>query len=355
MSTENETVETLEKESPKEKFIAKMKNVSTLASLIMSTLAVIGVVANYAFTDKVEKIDTSNIEKKAISNAKQIESLQATVKSQESVIELKKKLYQAMSDQDKAQSQSITMLQKQIDDINDTIVTPSKDIYSELAVLNVQSAIDYFSLAKDVILFTNDNEKADALVAVAFQKLELVPTVEISAAQRKQIIDDLENVETKETAVMQFMIIEKQINNLDLLTTESLANKSIQPSGKVLSYLNSMVEIQDIPKEQKVLATRESKQFVSNSVYITLIQLQNSLYINDDKKLEDSKKTLVSLIKQYFIQDAKAKKVVDDIQVLHLQSGDKTAKDLDELITELTKHQNQLIAIQKSAKSDKGE
>ena len=43
-------------------------------------------------------------------------------------------------------------MQTQLDALNTQIATPTKDMYCQMNVLNIQSAIDYLILIKDVML-----------------------------------------------------------------------------------------------------------------------------------------------------------------------------------------------------------
>ena len=319
-------------------------------SLILSLIAIGGVAILY-----IKILTVSDFKNQIFQNREGLQNLGKQVKNIEDVSDVKKQLLQSMSDQDQAQSQNIELLQKQIQNINNTIASPTKDIYTELAVVNVQLAIDYLTLAKDVFIFTNNKDKADALVDVAFQKIEMVPTLQIGAVEHHKIESDLAKIQANSSLIRQVISIEKQLNDLTMATTENISDVNKHSGGKIHEYFGAMIEIQDLPKDQKILATQESKQVISINVYKALLGLQNALYTNDETSLESNKKVLVDLVQKYFVQNESATTVITSINSLQLKVLQDTTKDFDEIISKLTAHQTQIINSQSSTKTNTGE
>ncbi|MDE5035769.1 hypothetical protein NAI71_10875, partial [Francisella tularensis subsp. holarctica] len=70
-----------------------------------------------------------------------------------------------------ALTQSVKALQSQLITINNQIAVPAKDLEVHMSIINIQSAINYLFLAKDVMVFDGDSQKASVLVDNAFDKL----------------------------------------------------------------------------------------------------------------------------------------------------------------------------------------
>lgn len=314
-------------------------------SLIISLTALAGSAFTYLSFKNTNLIQDQGIGQEIKINSSKIEDLQKGLEVMESS---RSQVIASLNDQNQAQSQSIAALQKQIEYLNAQVTSPTRDVYTDLSIINIQSAIDYLTLAKDVALFSNDIVKANSLVNVAFQKLQSVPTVEISASEQMSVRNALKNHTTSTDVIRSFVTIEGQVAGLTLVTPENATQPKPQNSNgeknKLLGYLGSMVEIQDISKDQKLIATKESQQYVSDTLYMTLINLQNALYINDETFIKQAKDNLLNILKTYFVQDDKAKQVISEIDKLHAQQAGNLNDEIDKLIDKLTKQQNQLIS-----------
>ncbi|MDE4974287.1 hypothetical protein NAI33_11755, partial [Francisella tularensis subsp. holarctica] len=71
--------------------------------------------------------------------------------------------------------------------INNQIAVPSKDLYVQLSIINIQSAINYLILAKDVLVFDGDSQKASELVDNDFDNIQASRVASVSASERQNI------------------------------------------------------------------------------------------------------------------------------------------------------------------------
>lgn len=244
--------------------------------------------------------------------------------------------------QDKTQKQSAKVMQSQLDSLNAQIATPVKDMYLQLSIANIQSAIDYLILAKDVVLFNDDAPKATNLVEIALDKVEASKVASIGAAKRQDIKKSLASFVSKNDVIKEFITIEQQFGELTYLTPENIEVPKAN-ENKYLKYLSSMVEIQDISKDQQLVATEHSKQFIADNLYKALMGLQTAMYVNNDKTLQQAKANLLKILKQYFVQDDKAKKLEHRLSTIEPQDMANLSNSFDGLINDLTKQQNTLL------------
>ena len=263
-----------------------------------------------------------------------------------------KEILNDVSIQAGAQKESIKAVKAQQDALNAQIAIPTKDIYLQMSVANIQSAIDYLILAKDVALFSGDTSKAVDLANTAFNRIEASRVANIGAAKRQDIKKALESFVSRNDIVKEFVNIQQQFSELTYLTPENFDNPKTS-ENKYWKYLNSVVEIQDISKDQQLVATRLSKQFIADNLYSSLIDLQTAMYMNNDKALGKAKTSLLKIINQYFVQNDQAKTLEKSLQAIKPQSTTNLSNSLDTVISDLTSQQNELLVRDRKATSTK--
>lgn len=155
-----------------------------------------------------------------------------------------------LSTQNDALTQSVKALQSQLITINNQIAVPAKDLYVQMSIINIQSAINYLILAKDVMVFDGDSQKASELVDNAFDKIQASRVASVSASERQNIKSALEQYSSRDEIIKEFIAIEQQFAKLQYLTPENISTtvKSQDSQNKYMKLLSAIVEIQDIPK-----------------------------------------------------------------------------------------------------------
>ena len=303
-------------------------------SLVVSAVALGGV--GFVFVN-------SENEARNISNANQIYSaMQNELDKLKADQSQQKNISDDVSTQVDAQKESVKAVQAQLDSLNAQIAIPTKDMYLQMSVANIQSAIDYLILAKDVALFSGDTAKAEDLTGIAFNRVEASRVANIGAAKRQDIKKALESFVSHNDIVKEFVNIQQQFSNLTYLTPENLDTPKTS-ENKYWKYLSSVVEIQDISKDQQLVATKLSKQFVADNLYGSLIDLQTAMYMNNDKAIGQAKISLLKIINQYFVQNDQAQALGKSLQDIKPQSTVNLSNSLDNVISDLTKQQNALL------------
>ncbi|MBK2027916.1 hypothetical protein IB642_02910 [Allofrancisella guangzhouensis] len=244
-----------------------------------------------------------------------------------------------------AQQSSLKAVQSQLEILNNQIATPTKDLYMQMSIINIQSAIDYLTLAKDVALFNGNIVKARELVGIAFSKIEASKVANLSANDMQNIKKSLEQYNSRSDIIKNFVNIQQQVGKLIYITPENLfqtKNKSIE-SNKYLNFLSSVIQIQDIPKNQKLVSTNEAKYVVASNLYNAVIALQNAVYANDQATIDKAKASLLLILQQNFIQNQDAKNLEKIITNINAQDRQNLNDRLDNAIETLVKQQNQLL------------
>ena len=233
-------------------------------------------------------------------------------------------------------------MQAQLDALNAQIATPTQDMSLQMSVANIQSAIDYLIFAKDVALFSGDTAKAEDLADTAFDRVEASRVANIGAAKRHDIKKALESFVSHNDIVKEFVNIQQQFSGLTYLTPENFDTPNTN-ENKYWKYLSSVVEIQDISKDQQLVATKLSKQFIADNLYGSLMDLQTAMYMNNNKAIAQAKASLLKILNQYFIQNYQAKALEKNLEAIEPQSTVNLNNSLDSIISDLTNQQNALL------------
>ncbi|AIT10051.1 membrane protein [Candidatus Francisella endociliophora] len=320
-------------------------------SLVIS-LAAVGL-AGYAVTnDSTFLKDNTKDDKQYALLEKQIEKLKLNQDEQKGILD-------DVSAQSDSQTNSIKAIQSQVSTVSSQVSTPAKDIYLQMGVANIQSAIDYLTLAKDVAIFTGDTTKATALADMAFDKIEASKVANISASDRRAIKEALNNYLSKNDVVKDFVLIQQQVQKLEYITPETSENASSKQSkNKYMKLLGSIVQIQDIPKDQLLVSSNQSKQLVADGLYNALISLQSAMYTNSQTAIDSARDNLLTIIKKYFVQNDNAKSVEKELKNIKAQSDEKLDDSLSKVVSQLSKQQNELLsrdtASMNNSESEKG-
>ncbi|APC91156.1 MULTISPECIES: hypothetical protein [Francisella] len=320
-------------------------NKSSVGIFVKITL-VISIVAiglsSYVLINSISQIKNSNANLQAYTAFdKQLKAIKSTQDQQKSISDV-------LSAQNDALTQHIKALQSQLTTINNQMTLPAKDLYMQMSVINIQSAINYLILAKDVMVFAGDSQKASELVDSAFDKIQASRVATVSASERQNINSALEQYSSRDDIIKEFITIEQQFAKLEYLTPENISTtaKSQKSQNKYIKLLSAIVEIQDIPKNQTLVATTQTKEFVADNLYRALISLQSAMYINNQDAIDKAKNNLVDIVKKYFVQNKDAKNLENAIQSIKAQNLDSLNTSIDKLISQLSKQQNQLLAQQ---------
>jgi hypothetical protein len=309
---------------------------SKLSALSLVASAVALGVAGYVFVN-------SENEAKNISNANQTYSaIQSELYKLKADQSQQKGVLSDVSTQVDAQKEGVKEVQAQLDALNTQIATPTQDMYLQMSVANIQSAIDYLILAKDVALFSGDTAKAEDLADTAFDRVESSRVANIGAAKRQDVKKALESFVSHNDIVKEFVNIQQQFSGLTYLTPENFDIPKTN-ENKYWKYLSSVVEIQDISKDQQLVATKLSKQFIADNLYGSLMDLQTAMYMNNDKAIVQAKASLLKILNQYFIQNYQAKALEKNLEAIEPQSTVNLSNSLDSIISDLTNQQNALL------------
>ena len=318
------------------KSIKTTSSFSKLSALSLVVSAVSLGIVSFVFVN-------SESEARNVSNANQTYStLQSELDRLKADQSQQKGILSDVSTQSDAQKEGIKAVQVQLDTLNAQIATPTKDMYLQMSVSNIQSAIDYLILAKDVALFSGDTAKAEELADTAFDRIEASRVANIGAAKRQDIKKALESFVSRNGIVKEFVNIQQQFSGLTYLTPENF-DTSKTAENKYWKYLSSVVEIQDISKDQQLVATKLSKQFIADNLYGSLMDLQTAMYMNNDKTIEQTKTSLLKLLNQYFVKNDHAQALEKSLQAIEPQSATNLSNSLDNVISDLTNQQNLLI------------
>ena len=243
------------------------------------------------------------------------------------------------------QINSAKTIQSQLNILSNQLDSPTKDIYKQVSLVNLQMGIDYLMMAKDVAIFNGDQARASDLVDTAFYKIEASKVVSVSASDRQNIKNALKNYSATKNLIKEFALIQKQFSQLTYITPENLKNSNNDKliKNKYLSFLNSIIEIQDISKGQNLVATNATKKLISDNLYNSLINLQSSIYSNSESSIEQTKNIILGLLKKYFIQNKIALNLEKDISHIKAQSTKNIDNSFDLIINRLIAQQNQLL------------
>ncbi len=309
---------------------------SKLSALSLVASAVALGVAGYVFVN-------SENEAKNISNANQTYSaIQSELYKLKADQSQQKGVLSDVSTQVDAQKEGVKAVQAQLDALNAQIATPTQDMSLQMSVANIQSAIDYLIFAKDVALFSGDTAKAEDLADTAFDRVEASRVANIGAAKRHDIKKALESFVSHNDIVKEFVNIQQQFSGLTYLTPENFDTPNTN-ENKYWKYLSSVVEIQDISKDQQLVATKLSKQFIADNLYGSLMDLQTAMYMNNNKAIAQAKASLLKILNQYFIQNYQAKALEKNLEAIEPQSTVNLNNSLDSIISDLTNQQNALL------------
>ncbi|API87232.1 hypothetical protein [Francisella uliginis] len=312
------------------------KAVISKLSFVVSLVAV--GMAGYVTIDSVIKSKNANNEAHQYTVLeKQLAKLKQTQSDQDAILN-------DVSSQNDSQQNSIKAIQSQLSTVNSQLATPAKDLYMQMSIINIQSAIDYLILAKDVVAFSGDVQRANDLVDIAFDKIEASKVANISASDRQSIKNTLKNYASKEDVIKEFTNIEQQFGKLKYITPNTVDSvKPKQSKNKYMKLLSSIVEIQDIPKNQTLVSTKQAKQFISDNLYQSLISLQTAMYTNNEADITQAKTNITNILKKYFIQDKNAKSLEKTIQNIHARKTKDLDNSLDKVINQLSSQQNELL------------
>ncbi|ALB01395.1 membrane protein [Francisella persica ATCC VR-331] len=320
-------------------------NKSSIGAFAKITL-VISIVAlamsSYALINSISQSKNSN------ANFQAYTALDKQFKAIKSTQDQQKNISDDLNAQNDTLTQSVKALQLQLTTINNQMAIPAKDFYMQMSVINIQSAINYLILAKDVMIFDGESQKASELVDSACDKIQVSRVATVSFSECQNINSALEQYSSRDNTLKEFISIEQQFSKLEYLTPENISTtvKSQDSQNKYIKLLSAIVEIQDIPKNQNLVATIQAKEFVTDSLYRSLISLQNAMYINNQDAIDQAKNNLVDIVKKYFVQNDNAKKLENAIQSIKAKNLDSFYTSIDKLISQLSKQQNQLIAQQ---------
>ncbi|MBK2096202.1 hypothetical protein [Francisella adeliensis] len=285
-----------------------------------------------------------NDDAKKLSDANQTyNTLESNITSLKDKLREQQSLVSDIAKQNDAQNAGIKTVETRVDMLGAQRATPTKELYLQISIANIQAAIDYFILAKDVALFSGDTTKADELVDIAFDKVEASRTANIGASNRSEIKKAIDNLVSQSDIVKNFSSIVEKIGHLKYTTPENFDRSKEPQKNKYMKYLSSIVEIQDISKDQQLVATKLSQQLISDNLYKSLMDLQTAMYTNNDAAVTTSKTNLQKILKQYFIQNKNAKDLeaqIDKIQPLNTKVLE---SNLDKVIKSLTEQQDRLM------------
>lgn len=317
--------------------VKKSGSIASKLSLVIS-LAAIGVTGYIVATNSELAKNSANSDSQYTQLIKQVEQLKQDQQDQNSIMK-------DVGSQSDSQTNSIKALQSQLNAMNSQIATPAKDLYMQVNVANIQSAIDYLTLAKDVVVMTGDTTKAMALIDMAFDKIEASNVANISASDRKNIKENLSRYKSKDDVVKNFSVIQHQIQKLEYVTSETLSDtKSKRDQNNYMKLLGSIIEVQDIPKDQLLVTSKQSRNLVADGLYNALITLQSAMYANSQKAIENAREKLETLIKKYFVQNDDAKSLEQNLANINAQDDKGLDDSIDKVITQLSKQQNELLS-----------
>ncbi|WP_150466982.1 hypothetical protein [Francisella sp. SYW-9] len=317
--------------------VKKSKSSLSKFSIVISLVA-IGM-AGYVTADSVikHKNKTNDTNQQYSSLEKLLNKLKQAQNDQNGIIN-------DLSSQNDSQQNSIKAIQSQLTTVNSQLETPAKDLYMQMSIINIQSAIDYLILAKDVVAFSGDVQRANDLVGMAFDKIQASKVANISANDRQNIKNVLKNYASKEDVIKEFINIEQQFGKLQYITPENASSaKGNQTKSKYMKLLSSIVEIQDIPKNQTIVSSKQAKQFISDNLYQSLIALQTAMYTNNEADITKAKINITNILQKYFVQDDNAKNLEKSIQNIQARRTQDLNNALDKVINQLSSQQNELL------------
>lgn len=285
-----------------------------------------------------------NSDAKKLSDAnKNYNTLESNVASLKDNLREQQSIVGDIGRQNDAQNSGIKAIQSRIDTIDAQNITPTKELYLQMSITNIQTAIDYFILAKDVALFSGDITKADELVDIAFDKVEASRVANIGASNRSEIKKALKDLVSQSDVVEDFSGIVEKVGKLKYTTPENLDRSKEPQKNKYMRYLSSIVEIQDISKDQQLVATKLSQQLISDHLYKSLMDLQTAMYTNNDVAITKAKANIQKMLKQYFVQDKNTKDLEAQIdKIMPINTGS-FESNLDSVIKDLTEQQDRLM------------
>ncbi|WP_150465757.1 hypothetical protein [Francisella sp. SYW-2] len=289
-------------------------------------------------------IDFERSDNKLGANDQALASLQNQLESLKSLQTEQKEAINDLGEQNDFLTQNIKATQSQVTTLGNQVAVPTKDLYLQMSIVNIQSAINYLVLAKDVAVFDGDAQKANELVDSAFDKIEASGVATVSVSERQKIKDTLGETLSKSDVIKHFISIQQQFSKLKYITPEDIsADVNTSSQSNYMKFLHSVVEIQNIPENQTLVATNQAKQVVSSNLYNSLIQLQSAMYSNDQGSIDKAKDNLIAIINQYFVQDNNAKELKKDIKSINSQNLDNVDSSLDKVINQLSEQQNKLL------------
>ncbi|MEY8713713.1 hypothetical protein AB9G26_00315 [Francisella philomiragia] len=311
-------------------------NIFSKASIVVSLVA-LGL-ASYSV------IDFERGDNKLGANDQALTILQNQLESLKSIQAEQKETIKDLGAQNDFLTESLKATQSQITTLGNQVAVPTKDLYLQMSIVNIQSAINYLVLAKDVAIFDGNAQKANELVDSAFDKIEASGVANISVSERQKVKDSIRKSLSRSDVIKQFASIQQQFGKLRYITPENAsmeANTSSQ--NNYMKILNSVVEIQNIPENQTLVATNQAKQAVASNLYNSLIQLQSAMYSNDQDSIDQAKDNLINIVDRYFVQDSDAKELKTSIENIRSQNLDDINSSLDKVINQLSEQQNKLL------------
>lgn len=154
-------------------------NIFSKASIVVSLVA-LGL-ASYSV------IDFERGDNKLGANDQALASLQNQLESLKSIQAEQKETIKDLGAQNDFLTESLKATQSQITTLGNQVAVPTKDLYLQMSIVNIQSAINYLVLAKDVAIFDGNAQKANELVDSAFDKIEASGVANISVSERQKV------------------------------------------------------------------------------------------------------------------------------------------------------------------------
>ncbi|NDU12525.1 hypothetical protein FWH90_05115, partial [Francisella tularensis subsp. holarctica] len=183
MSIEKNTQQQSSTQDNPAKKTARVDNKSSIGGVFAKITLAVSIAAlglsSYALVNSISQTRNSN------TNFQTYTAFDKQLKAIKSNQDQQKNISNDLSTQNDALTQSVKALQSQLITINNQIAVPAKDLYVQMSIINIQSAINYLILAKDVMVFDGDSQKASELVDNAFDKIQASRVASVSASERQ--------------------------------------------------------------------------------------------------------------------------------------------------------------------------
>jgi len=243
------------------------------------------------------------------------------------------------------------LIQKNIDNINKEVSVLKKDVTKtqfrqDLKVSDIQFAITKLLMAKDILFVSGDKEKANIFVKGAYNLVNKQSIVGVN----KQIFDGLslaiDNYNANTDILKTIDSLNKKVVKLEFLSVyKQQEYQDITKYSKLKQALKSLVKVEKIPQDRKLLTSNHKIDLVSVKIYMNLAILQESLLVKNTKILAETQQNLKNLLDTYFVKNDNSVSFVREVANLKITDSESIENDFTNIINKLSKAQQDIISI----------